>query len=165
MVIEAVITGSCSILAAVAAAAVTQYGWFFWRQPVKIRCEGTGMEARSIGNAEGTHALTRYEFTECVLTRRGERAEVAGRVKVYEAERFVLDASVTGAGRAEGECVYLVYEIADAGRVHVWSGLCVLRIPAIGPVVGYWMTDENVPRNGKRDIAVGAITLDRARCD
>ena len=160
--LEAVVTGVCAIVAAVLSATVTKYGWSFWWPAAVIRCRGYARELSAItpdGKME-VHDNTQTQYTirdGRVRVRRGV-ATVTGHLMITDNGSTLAEGRMKGMGPFQNGYAYLQYTVHDETRNQSWHGLCLLRVPGIGDLTGYWITDDNLHGG---HIAFGEVRLSR----
>ena len=161
-IITALIAGFCSIVSAAVAALIQKNGWAFWKPATTIRCIGSAQEIhaiRSDGTIDSNHRGYSYDIRDAQLIIRGQRVSLTALLTTTDGEVRVSDGRVTGEGRVHNGVAYLIYSVKDDPRHQAWSGTIVLRLPGLGVLSGYWLTEDHVEAGV---LAFGRIDLQRA---
>jgi len=161
-VITALIVGLCSIVSAALSALISKQGFAFWRSATVIHCTGTAKELRAIrtnDDIDVNHRGYAYDIRDATLTVRGGRATFTGLLTTTDGEAKVSDGHTKGQGRVHNGVAFLVYSVVDANRKQAWSGTLVLRMPGLGDLTGYWLTQDHVEPGV---LAFGSVSLHRS---
>jgi len=161
-IITAAIAGCCSIVSAVLSALISRHGLVFWRSATVIRCAGTARELQAIradGKIDDGHRGYTYDIRDGTLSIRNDRARFSGLLTTTEGESTVSDGHVRAKGTFRNGVAFLVYSAKDIKRDQAWSGLILVRVPGLGDLTGYWLTEDHVDPGV---IAFGSISLGRS---
>lgn len=102
-----------------------------------------------------------YDVASAELVIDDSRVSIRGRVKMEGP--VVLDGVFEGHGEFLQGTAYIVYTIRDDGTGHIFKGVGLLQVPALGPVAkGYWISEASV-EPGTQGLAAGDVRFDCTR--
>lgn len=158
---DALIGAAATVLAAILSAVISRQGWEFWRQAASIKCSGVARELQAIRDGCTEAAAeneTQYQLRDGQISIRGSRVSFSAHVTVVDAGVALSTGRLRATGRFYNGYAYLLYLVEDSDRNQSWPGLCLIRVPGLGDLTGYWITEDNV-RGGV--IAFGDVKLSR----
>ena len=146
---------------------ISKYGIrSFWRPEKTIHCRGSARDIQALNSNSDNPSpssinLQKFEIEDCVITIRGGKVRVFGDITMREiktGEIRIGNGRLSAFGSFDGEYAYLEYTITDKQLNQSWLGVSVLRIPGLGDLHGYWITNDAL-NSGK--VNMGSITLKR----
>jgi hypothetical protein len=111
-------------------------------------------------NAEFENAYHQYlyKIRNGKLTIQGGTVTLSAQIAVICNEESISEGEIIASGSMESNSALLHYEIIDPHLNQHWKGVLMLRVPGIGPLWGYWVTDSQIEPSM---LAFGAVELQR----